>query len=163
MRMTRRVVLTTCACLVAGIVLAAAKTMSVQVKEAQLRDRPSFLGAVLGTLKYGDRGTVVAEQDPWIRLRSDTDGREGWVHNSALTTKKVTIRAGEDAEASASSGELALAGKGFNSSVESEFKTRNKDLDFRWIDRMEKFVVAPQTIQAFLAEGGVAPAKGGAR
>lgn len=136
--------------------------MSVQVKEAQARDKPSFVAKVVGTLRYGDRVDVQETQGAWSRVAL-ADGSVGWLHGSALTSKKIALSAGrDDARVGASGDELALAGKGFNSDVEAQFKKEHKDIDFTWVDRMEKIRIPAQEMQAFLKEGGVAP-KGGAQ
>lgn len=141
---------------------AAPATMSVQVKNGQLRATASYLGAVAGPLSYGDRVTVVEQQGDWMKITSPV-GKTGWVHSSALTKKTIQMKAGtQNAQTGASGDELALAGKGFNSDVEADFKAKNKDVDFAWVDRMEKFKVEPAEMQAFLKEGGVTPSEGGA-
>ncbi len=142
---------------------AAPASMSVQVKNGQLRSTASFLGAVVGPLGYGDRVSVVEQQGDWMKVTSPA-GKTGWIHSSALTKKNIQMKAGsQNAQTAASGDELALAGKGFNSDVEADFKAKNKNVDFAWVDRMEKFKVEPAAMQAFLKEGGVKPSEGGAR
>ena len=143
------------ACLAAAT--AGAEQMSVQVKNGQLRDKPAFLGKLLGPVAYGDRVTVVQKQGEWVDVTSPS-GASGWIHQSALTPKRVVLNAGaQDVRAAASGEELALASKGFNSDVEADFKSKNRNIDFTWIDRMEKIKVSAQDAQSFLHEGGVTP------
>ncbi|MBN1670998.1 MAG: SH3 domain-containing protein [Kiritimatiellae bacterium] len=143
--------------------LAAPKALSVQVKKGDLRDKPSFLGAIVATLEYGARVELLEEKGAWQKVVPEGGGSAGWIHASALTRKRIRLAAGkQDAEVAASSEEMALAGKGFNKEVEAEFKTRNKDIDFTWIDRMERWRVSSEQMQAFLKEGAVEPAEGGA-
>lgn len=150
-------------CLSAAVALAAAaRTMSVQVRKAEMRDSPNFLGRVVASLAYGDKVSVAEQSGPWSKVAAS--GASGWVHNSALTTKTIVMQSGGTAESTASSGELALAGKGFNADVESQFKANHKDVDFKWVDRMEKIVIPPQKIKSFADEGGLtSAATGGAR
>ncbi len=130
--------------------------LSVQVQETQLRDRPSFLGKAQSNLAYADRVTLLALQGAWMQVQVPGGG-SGWVHSSSLTEKKIVLKAGaEDVQAAASSEELALAGKGFNSDVESEFKRQNAEIDFTWIDRMEGWDVKQNDIESFLKKGGLA-------
>ena len=97
----------------------AAKEMSVQVRDGQLRNRGSFLGTVVGTVAYGDRVTVNQTQAGWCEV--SIAGKTGWIHESALTPKKVVLASGTaDARAGASGEEVALAGKGFSKEVEAE-------------------------------------------
>jgi uncharacterized protein YgiM (DUF1202 family) len=138
-----------------------AKQMSVQVKETQIRATPSFMGKILGVLAYGDRVTVLAEQSGWARISLPSGKGEGWVSLSALTKKRVVLKSGsQEVSSGASSGEVALAGKGFNQEVEAEYRDE-KQLDYSWIDRMETFRVSPEQILAFLQQGGLPTTLGG--
>jgi uncharacterized protein YgiM (DUF1202 family) len=162
MRTMRRSLFLILALVVGTAAGAALLRMSVQVRTGQLRATPSYLGNVAATVSYGDRLTVVERQGAWVHVK-DTRGHTGWIHESALTAKRVVLRSGDaDVAASASGDEVALAGKGFNEQVEREFKTQNASVDYTWVDRMEAMVVTPEQIAAFLTEGEVV-AKGGAR
>jgi len=135
--------------------------MSVQIKEGTLRSRPSFLGGIVGRVAYGDRVVIRGRQGSWLKVGFEGQSVEGWIHSSALTSKKIVLRAGDqDVRQAASSDELALAGKGFNQQVEDAFKTKNPKVDFSWVDKMEQIVVSQNEMQAFLQEGNVTP-KGG--
>jgi Bacterial SH3 domain len=137
------------------------KMMSVQVKKGEIRSTPSFLGGIVARVSYGDRVNVLEEKGPWVKVAIPERNKEGWIHSSALTVKKIVFYAGaKDVQTSASSNELALAGKGFNKQVENEFKEKNPNINYAWIDRMEKFVVSEKEIKQFLKEGKLSP-KGG--
>jgi len=146
--------------LAAGVLSATPKSMSVTVRETQARATPSFLGPVLVILAYGDRVDVLEEQRDWIKV-SLPGGKQGWVHRSALTEKRIALQAGSGpVEETASSSEVALAGKGFNKEVEAQYKAEN-DLDYTWVDRMEGFVVSPQQILTFVESGELRWTEGG--
>jgi hypothetical protein len=143
--------------------LAAPSRMNVQVQSGQIRVTPTFLGKVLATLPYGVSVEILQTKGDWMQVKSG-QGQVGWMHKSALTTKVVSMSSGATAAKSgASSDELALAGKGFNSDVEREFKAKNKNLNFAAVDRMEKIKIPTPEIQAFLQTGAVKPAEGGAQ
>ena len=130
----------------------AAKEMSVQVRDGQLRNRASFLGTVVGTVAYGDRVTVNQTQAGWCEVT--LAGKTGWIHESALTPKKVVLASGTtDARAGASGEEVALAGKGFSKEVESEYKKQNPQLDFTWVDWMGRQIVPSEQLVEFLKQG----------
>ena len=138
------------------------KSMSVRVKEGQLRGTPSFLGKIIANPSYGDRVEVIQDQGAWKRVT--IGGVQGWMHASALTAKTIVLKAGaQDVRTSATGGEIALAGKGFSEEVEKQYKSLNQNLDYAWVDRMEKFRVSPEQMQAFLKQGDVIPAEGGAK
>jgi len=139
------------------------KTMSVQVKTTPLRDTPSFVGKAGATLSYGDRVEVLNTQGPWSKVNAP-GGLTGWVHTSALSSKRIVLKSGQEtAQTKASGDELALAGKGFNSDVEGEFKKQHQNIDFSWIDKMGKMIISSGEMQAFLKEGSVVPKEGGAQ
>ena len=136
---------------------AAVDQMSVQVQNAQLRADASFLGKLTASVPYGTRVTILQARGDWRQVQEPA-GKTGWLHQSALTKKTISMKAGgQDVATTASGDELALAGKGFNSEIEADFKNKNKDIDFTWIDRMEKIKVSMDEITRFLNDGQVKP------
>ncbi|NLB65657.1 MAG: SH3 domain-containing protein [Lentisphaerae bacterium] len=130
--------------------------MSVQVREGQLRNRASFLGAVNGTVTYGDRVTVGQKQAGWIEVVRSPSGVTGWIHESALTPKRIVLSSGtDDARIGASGEEVALAGKGFNKEVEAEYKKQNAKLDYAWVECMLNFKIPEKELAEFLKQGGL--------
>ena len=137
------------------------KQMSVQVKEGAVRSSPSFLARIIATLDYGDQVAVKEEKSSWSKIELSGVYSQGWIHSSALSSKKIILTPGDsDVEQAASDDELTLAGRGFNQEVEQEFKTLNPDVDFTWIDRMEEMVVTQDQIQNFVKTGGLNPRGG---
>jgi hypothetical protein len=149
--------------LAAGAVFAADQ-MSVTVQKTPVRDKPSFLGKTLGTLVYADRVSVLDQSTKgWFKVVGPDGKLQGWVSASALQAKKIELAAGsENVSQSASSGEVALAGKGFNETVEKEYKADGK-LDYTWVDRMGKIEVSPDQLSTFIAQGGLSSPDGGAQ
>ncbi len=146
-------------CLVAGAAAYASSEMNVQIREGQLRERPSFLGTVVAQVAYGERVSVERSQGPWRYAVSGDNA--GWIHESALTRTRIRLAAGEeDALAAASLDELAAAGKGFTQEVESEYKQRNPAADFTWVDRMGAMGKNPEKLVEFLRQGGIEPREG---
>jgi len=137
--------------------------MSVQVRETQVRSTPSFMGKVLATLEYGERVEVTEKSRGWARVDVPGGGGSGWVNLSALSEKRIVLKAGSaDVDKTASGGEVALAGKGFNEQVEARYESQN-DLDYTWIDRMEGYDVPVSRRVSFLLEGGLSPSVGGSQ
>ncbi|HET6451649.1 MAG TPA: SH3 domain-containing protein [Spirochaetia bacterium] len=149
----------------AGLLLAAgavfADEMSVTVKQTQVRDKASFLGKVLGLLNYADRVAVLDQSvKGWVKVQGPDGRLQGWVSASALQSKKIVLAAGsQNVEQGASSGEVALAGKGFNEDVEKQYKTQGK-LDYTWVDKMETYNPSSDQVAAFLQKGGLNTAGG---
>jgi uncharacterized protein YgiM (DUF1202 family) len=135
--------------------------MRVQVQAGQVRSTPSYLGGVVATVGYGQPVEVVATQGAWHQVRT-TDGKDGWMHESALTAKRVSMQSGGAVQTGASGDEMALAGKGFNKDVEAKFKAEHADADFTWVDRMATLKASASEIGRFVADGGLAQ-PGGAK
>lgn len=150
-------------CICSGPLFSATSELSVQVKQAQVRSSPSFLGSVTGTVAYGEKVELIEDKGAWKRVAIRKI--RGWMHESALTAKTISLQAGKaDTQTGATSSELALAGKGFNPKVEAEFKSNNKHLDYAAIDRMEKaYTFKPGQVQSFLKQGQVQPPEGAVR
>jgi hypothetical protein len=148
---------------VAAVTALAAQQLTVQVRETQLRQRPSYLGAGSGAVTYGQRLDVLAAQGPWRQVKTP-DGQRGWLHISVLSEKKLRLQSGEtDAATGADLDEIALAGKGFTEEVEKAFQEGNQEVDYTWVDRMAAWNFTPTAASAFLAAGEVVPREGGAR
>jgi len=134
----------------------------VQVQSGQVRSTPSFLGGVVATLAYGQPvEAAAAQRGAWYQVRTP-DGKSGWMHASALTVKRVASQAGNsEARTGASGDEMALAGKGFNSDVEAQFKAQSH-LDFTWVDKMATMKASETEIAQFVERGALAQ-PGGAK
>lgn len=138
-----------------------AANQSVQVRESQLRKSPSFLGKIVATVHYGDRLSVLKEEDSWIKVSAD--GTQGWIHSSAMTTREIVLNPNAgDLSRAADSDEIALAGKGFNKQVEEKFRQQNSNVNFDMVDKMESSTVSQEEIEAFLKAGNLQPAGGAA-
>ncbi len=143
----------------------AADQMSVTVKQTPVRDKPSFLGKQLGFLAYADRVTVLDQsRKGWVKVTGPDGKLQGWVSASALQSKEIVLASGsENVQQSASSGEVALAGKGFSETVEQEYRT-DGSLDYSWVDYMaNKIPVSTDQLSAFIAAGGLSDPEGGAQ
>lgn len=137
--------------------------MNVQVMNGQVRDTPTYLGKVLALVAYGVAVDILKTQGDWMQVKTP-QGLKGWMHKSALTTRKVSMSSGSSAaKTGASSSDLALAGKGFNSDVEREYRAKNQQLNFAAVDRLEAVKVPSGEVAAFLQAGDVKPVEGGVK
>ena len=64
-----------------------AKTMSVQVKKCQLRNKPSFLGKIVINLNYADQVTVKQENKNWYEVVPVNKKNGGWAGIWELDSK----------------------------------------------------------------------------
>jgi len=133
----------------------AAETRNIQLRETPVRASPGPFAETLGKLRYGASVVVVERGDGWTRVRSREGGLTGWLRSSALTERDIALQAGEqDAQVEASDDEIATAAKGFNERVEEKYK-EEKDVDYTWVDRMERFEVADDARARFLQRGNL--------
>jgi hypothetical protein len=135
----------------------ASEWMSVAVQDGALRQNPMPFGLIIAHLRYGDRVNVLERLDPWLKVRDQRVGREGWMHSASLISKKVKLKAGEKIAADASPDEIALGGKGFNRQVEAEYKKRDSSLSYAWVDRMERIDMSALALERFMAQGQLQP------
>lgn len=134
---------------------AAGGSWSVQVRQCHLRQKPSFLAPIAATLPYGMRVEGIEERGDWRLVRSKPYG-EGWIHASAITEKKISLKAGEEnVGTAADEEEIALAGKGFNKEVEGAYRTRHGQAAYDVVDAMEARGADDAEVAEFLRQGGL--------
>jgi uncharacterized protein YgiM (DUF1202 family) len=142
----------------------AQKILSVQVREGQLRATPSHLGKIVAKTSYGDRVTVLGERGAWKKVSLSNGKYQGWMHSTALTSKKIVLKAGQaNVGTSVTRDEIALAGKGFSEEVEAQYRKTNKNLDYTWINRMEAMKVSSGQIEDFITGGHLALSEQGGK
>lgn len=140
------------------------KTMNVQYKKGEIRENPSYLANVVKEVSLGDKLEVLDTKGAWMKVSAEAGTITGWIHSVYLTKKDVNMDAGKaNAEVKASSGEQALATKGFSSQIEAQFKEKNKNVDFTWVNKMEAIKVSTKEMQEFLKAGEVNPPEGGTK
>jgi hypothetical protein len=140
----------------------------VQVREATLRDKPSFLGKVLDRVPY--ETLVVVESAPkdslWRLVRRLDAPARGWLQTSALHSDPVALKAGADRPTRADATTRSLAGRGFNEQVEADRRRRAKgslEQGYKTLDALlarPAFSADPAKVPGFVAAGGL---EGGAR
>jgi hypothetical protein len=135
---------------------------AVQVREAVLRDKPSFLGKVVGRLPYGALVAVEEKKgSQWLRVRAAEGGAAGWVSATALATDPAKLRAGSgQAGERAGATSRSLAGRGFNEQAEATRRAGGGNVaeGYRRLDELLEepaYNPDPAAVPGFLAEGGV--------
>ncbi len=143
--------------LFASISFAGNRQMSVQTREARLKSDPAPFSSVVGKVGLAERVTVLQEKGIWTKIRVQSSGKTGWLPSRSLTKKKLELRTADVEKTSASSGEMALATKGFTPEVENAFKEQNQEISFKWVNKMEKISFSFENKKSFLEKGGVSP------
>ena len=124
----------------------------IQVRSTKLRKDPSMIAPPVAELTYGEMLMGHGASVPgWISAR-DERGRQGFLHASAVTEKRVVMQGRNSKDTSASTSDVVLAGKGFNREIEGEF-ARAKRLDFGQVDAVERLRVGPGDVAAFVKAG----------
>jgi len=130
-----------------------AETVLVKIKTADVRSEPKFYATSLATISAGTSLQKITEKDGWIQVKT-ASGTTGWIHSSAVATKKFDLMAmDKNMKTQASSNEVALAGKGFNKQVETKYRARHGEVNYAAVDIMERFKVTPAAIEEFLKNG----------
>lgn len=132
---------------------AVAATITVLVQQTAVRRRPQFFAPAAATAKLGDSFEAEGPDGGWYK----TDN--GYIHESAVTSKKVHLSAGSAVGGSATADEVTLAGKGFNSQVEKSYK-QGSSANFAAVDAMERRAVPESAVLGFMRAGGLLPREG---
>jgi uncharacterized protein YgiM (DUF1202 family) len=128
----------------------AGQTVYVTARSLPLKSGTGFFARTLGTLVYGDAVTVLQINGKWAQV--EYQGRttiSGWTAHTNLTTKRIVAAGGTG---SASSREVAMAGKGFNEEVENVYRETSQ-ADYNAVEAVEANRVSDDDLLNFISEG----------
>ena len=128
------------------------KIMYVRLESAQLKAKPASSSKKVGTAEYAAAVNVLKTENTWsyVQLADDTSV-EGWLPTSALTSKKIKDK---DSAASANADEIALAGKGFNSTIEAVY-AEEFEVNFDIVEYIETLGTDPEDAVVFARAGNL--------
>ena len=152
MRKTFSIVAVIALALTSASAVLAAKQLSVQLREVQVKASPSYLSATVGTLSYGAGIEVQSEEGNWYRIAQPS----GYIPKNATGKAKASVDASKNyAAKGVSHDETALAGKGFNPQVESQYKKDNAGLAaaYAQVDKVEAMTVPLPELNQFITAG----------
>jgi hypothetical protein len=140
--------------------VAVAARVKIVTQEATIRKDKRFFAPAVAAVPYG---TVIEELDrqgDWLRV--SYQGKQGWLHASAVSQQKLDLSgfAGQRADET-SREEVALAGKGFTPQVEAAMREKNPSMRYDLVDRIQGYAVPEGELLAFLQAGNLK--QGGAR
>ncbi len=124
--------------------------MTVQVSVTQIRAAPSAIAPVLATVEYRAKVFVHESREGWAKVSVPGMTRYGYMFLSALTSKAVAPASPGDAVPGVTGTEIALAGKGFNESLEETY-SQSAHVDFSWVNTMESWAYEAEALVGFLA------------
>jgi hypothetical protein len=139
-------------CLISSV--AAAATVKVITQEAMIRKDKRFFAPALVRAPFGAALQESGREGDWFRV--SYQGKEGWIHKSAVQEQKFQLSslAGGQAD-EASQDEVALAGKGFNPEVEKAFRDKNPKMRYDLVNQVQAYRVEEQRLQAFIRAGNL--------
>ena len=149
--MKKLIVLLVVCCLAVPLFSAAkAKTQYVAIDPAPLKAKPAASSKKVGTIEYASAVLVLKEEKSWVYVQLvDDKSVEGWLPSSALTSKKIKDKV--DAT-SANADEIALAGKGFNKTIEAVY-AEQFEMNFSVVDYIESLGADQDEAIAFAQAG----------
>jgi uncharacterized protein YgiM (DUF1202 family) len=126
------------------------QTVYVTARSLSLKSGTGFFARSVGTLNYGDEVTVLQVNGKWAEVHySGSRTMSGWVVQTNLTTKRIVAAGGTG---SASSREVAMAGKGFTEEVENVYR-ETSSADFGAVDAVEAIRISDDDLLNFVTEG----------
>lgn len=138
---------------VSPLFAAGPKTAYISLDPASLKESASSFSKDVGQIDYAAKVRVLEEKKNWSRIELfDDKSVTGWVPSSALSSKKIKAK-GTGAIADAD--EIALAGKGFTSTVEAVY-AEEYEIDYTPVDYAELQSASPEAVLEFIREGGLA-------
>ncbi len=134
--------------------VAFAATVKVITQDAVIRKDKRFFAPAVVRAPLGASLQQLGKEGDWFRV--SFQGKEGWIHKSALEEQKFQLSslAGGKAEET-SRDEVALAGKGFTPEVEKAFREKNPKMRYDLVDQVQAYRVDDQRLQAFLQAGSL--------
>lgn len=149
--MKRIVLILAVLCLVAPIFSAPkTKTQYVAIDSAPLKAKPAASSKKVSTIEYASAVTVLKEEKAWVYVQLVEDKSvQGWLPSSALTSKKIKEKS---AATSANADEIALAGKGFNSTIETVY-AEQYEMNFSVVDYIESLGADQNEAISFAQQG----------
>jgi hypothetical protein len=139
-----------CLCLVSSFVFAA--TVTVITQEGTIRKDKRFFAPLVIRAPYGSVIEQTAREGDWLRV--SFQGKEGWIHISAVQAQKISPTTGGKAQ-EASKDEVALAGKGFTPEVEKAFRDKNPKMRYDLVDQIQSTKSDETKLQAFFQSGNL--------
>ena len=126
------------------------KTQYVAIDPAPLKAKPAASSKKVGSIEYASAVLVLKEEKAWAYVQLvDDKSVEGWIPTSALTPKKIKDKANAT---SANADEIALAGKGFNSTIEAVY-AEQYEMNFDIVDYIESLGADQNEAIAFAQAG----------
>jgi len=139
-------------CLFTSVAIAA--SYQVITYEGIIRKDKRFFAPVVTRVPYGKTLQELERQGDWLRV--SYQGKEGWIHFSAVQEQKFLLSslAGGRAQETTQN-EVALAGKGFTPEVEKAFRDKNPKMRYDLVDQVQRYRIEDRQLQDFIQAGNL--------
>jgi hypothetical protein len=144
--MKRWIIMAVLALLVPTVALA--EVMYVQVEKARLLAKPSAFSRAKANLPYRTQVEVLTQTGAYAKVRCDAG--TGYLAGRSLSVSQPKFSS-KLSKNYVSSEEVAMATKGFNSQVESEYRKTNPNLPYAELDKLEAQTHYPDPNGSFAA------------
>ncbi len=122
----------------------------VSVANVQVKEKASAKAKTVSTVPYALKVIVLSEKGSWAEIQAEEFPEiKGWVNSSVLSARKLVA---SQETVSTDAHEIALAGKGFNSTVEESY-SQSHESHFDDVDLIETNMIDDETLFQFLSEG----------
>lgn len=130
-----------------SFVIAKPKKMYISAEKTALKSSTSFFAKQLETLNYGQQVFVLETKGKWSKVQPTDNAKiTGWISSSLLSKRKLLSSFNNF---SATTSELALAGKGFSASDNWGKAFSN----YRAVAQVEENVVTNEELLDFIIQG----------
>ncbi len=128
-------------------------TVYVSVKKTTIKNSNGNFAKDVANVTYGDQLKIVSVSGNKVQVQLASNSKTvGWIASNSITTKKI-VKNSSGGSVSASTKELALAGKGFSEETESIYREASSDLDFSKVDKIESASVSDAELLKFITDG----------
>jgi len=140
--------------------VAMAATVRVITQEAAIRQDKRFFAPAVARVPYGSSLEAQSQEGDWLRVHFQ--GKQGWIHVSAVQERKFQLSAlaGGPAQETTQD-EVALAGKGFTPEVEKAFREKNPKMRYDLVNQVQAYKIDESRLQAFIQAGNLREPGGG--
>lgn len=124
----------------------------VSVANVQVKEKAAAKAKTVSTVPYALQVVVLSEKGSWSEIQAvDYPEVKGWVNSSVLSSRKLVA---SQETVSTDAHEIALAGKGFNATVEESY-SQTHESHFDDVDLIEMNMVDDSIIFDFITKGNL--------
>ncbi|MCL2722140.1 MAG: hypothetical protein FWD47_12495 [Treponema sp.] len=125
-------------------------TLYVAVRTLDLKSSTGFFASNRGRLNYGDQVTVLQVSGRFVEICSVANpSLTGWTPSANMSVRQIVT----GTSSTATTREVALAGKGFDQDVENAYRNQNRELNYSAVNEIERITVNEDQLRRFLEEG----------